>query len=198
MMLLGVDASQPKGGLALYDGQVRWEGVWEDAHSLSVLKEACSQARIQEICLGVGPGRLSGLRAAASFVSGYAEAASCRVSVVSSLLILASAAYQTTGEASWHVLLDARLGAFFFASYHFSKDEIHVDVAPRLVSEWPVGRKICGLEGALADRLDCVFESMPVGSALDQHAHWRRSGCLREVGADSIELLYLRAAVEGL
>ena len=96
MKLLTIDTSQPIGEVAYCDGMLSQSFAITDQNATALLSAICQEHRPSHVLLGIGPGRLSGLRSSASFVAGLAQAYAIPIYTVSSLLLMAAYAHHTT------------------------------------------------------------------------------------------------------
>ncbi|OGT53709.1 MAG: tRNA (adenosine(37)-N6)-threonylcarbamoyltransferase complex dimerization subunit type 1 TsaB [Gammaproteobacteria bacterium RIFCSPHIGHO2_12_FULL_41_15] len=86
----------------------------------AVLKEACcSKQTIDAMVVGIGPGSFIGVRTAIATAQGLALALNCPVVPVSSLELIAKAAYLQHGFKKIAVAWDARMQAVYFGQYCF-------------------------------------------------------------------------------
>lgn len=119
-MLLAIDTSTRKIGIALYDGvQVLHEAVWESPNRHTVeLSPAIQQALfgtglhmtdLEVVALAIGPGSYTGLRIGAAVAKGLAL--SCRLDLVAvSTFEIMTAAFAPEPELRMAVILEAGRG----------------------------------------------------------------------------------------
>jgi len=118
-MLLAIDTSTKKTGLALYDGvQVRHEAVWPSAHHHTVELSPAIQSALdgagltvedlQAVCVATGPGSYTGLRIGLAAAKGLALACSIPIIGIPTLDVLAAA--QPLTDAIMAAVLEAGRG----------------------------------------------------------------------------------------
>lgn len=154
------------------------------------------------IFVGLGPGSYTGLRVGAATGIGLARGAGAALFGVPSLEALALAALQP-GEVG-QVLLDARSGELYFASYRRTADALEVVEAPRVLRAADVAARVdrrikllaeddALLAGGLSDDPPPALErsTRPRADVLLELglARWR-AGTLQP--ATTLEPLYLR------
>ena len=130
MLVLGIDTSTPVASVGLIrDGSILAEQSCAPTAShtetlLPLIQDVLNQAQIalpevKGVGVAIGPGAFSGLRISLGTVKGLAYALSVRVAGVSTLLALAHAVTDWTGEVC--VVLDARKREVYAAV--FERDE---------------------------------------------------------------------------
>lgn len=130
-MLLAVDTSTARVGLALYDGtQVLGEMIWTTRqHHTTELAPAladlfarcgCPIERVSALCVAIGPGSFTSLRVGLSFIKGLALARSLPVIGIPTLDIIA--AVQPVVRKPLAVVLQAGRGRIALGWYKSSKN----------------------------------------------------------------------------
>lgn len=197
MRLLAIDASQPRGCVVTYmDGMMRQYEL-TDENGSELLQSIANDHVYTHVFLGNGPGRMTGLRSSASFVSGLALACNASVYVVPSLLIIATSAYLQHGHELWQVIIDARLGQYYTAEYAFTPEGIKVIVPESLVDSVVVSQHSCSIySDNMRFKPAVVFESIPWVPALTDYQLWQSCGLLKRVAYEMIPLVYLRNACQ--
>lgn len=191
--LLAIDASQPMGSVAVWTPEEETEQLLTDDNASAILQTLGADPSYTHICLGHGPGRMTGLRSTASFVASLAMVHNTEVRVVSSLLIMATSAYLLHGHEKWQVVIDARLGQYYVAEYCFHKTKIEVITQPCLINNLVLSPHTCGVASPkLAVPLEVVFDFIPWLPALSLFELWQHSGLTQTVSSEKIPLIYLR------
>ena len=193
MKLLAVDASQPLGGIATWLGDQKKQQILTDENATQLLQEIGGEHNYTHIYLGNGPGRMTGLRSAASFVSALACVYDSQVRVVSSMLIIATSAYLKYEHSTWQVIIDARLGQFYVAEYRFHQNRIEVITQPSLMNHYELSKYSCSI-GSQNIPTAVTFESIPWLPALTLYKLWEEGGLAEKVEHHKIPLIYLREA----
>lgn len=193
MNLLAVDASQPKGAVAIMTPDDAYQVVLTDGNATELLSVMLQKHDYSILCIGNGPGRMSGLRTTASYISAASWVCDTKVSMVSSLLIMATSAHLLHGHESWQVIIDARLGQFYVAEYRFTKSGIDVVMPPSLVDELKISEHSCGMELKNSQSVpEVVFDAIPWLPALSIYDLWCSSDLITEVDYNKIDINYLR------
>lgn len=197
MKLLTIDTSQPIGEVAYCDSMLSQSFAITDQNATALLSTICQEHRPSHVLLGIGPGRLSGLRSSASFVAGLAQAYAIPIYTVSSLLLMAAYAHHTTQHTTIQVIIDARMGQYFIAQYRFDKDVLHIEQEAHLSSA-PVknGFTVGMLAAHDAHMLDVCYTQLHCQHAFVFFDQWLHAGIIDTVDPYTIAIHYMRHAVD--
>lgn len=116
-------------------------GLIDDLLSSSFIK----LNQLDAIAFGCGPGSFTGLRIAASVAQGLAFATQLPVIPISSLAVMAQAAFLEAQQTKSLVALDARQGHVYWARYEVMKQTGCVELIGR--EEWVIPDKVSLPEG---------------------------------------------------
>ena len=193
--VLALDMSQPQGALTYYEGAFEKTWVLIDSDALSVLAHVVQNYTPDTLLLGIGPGRLSGLRSSASYLSGLAQSLGIPcVYTLPSLLIVAVYARQRYVQNDVRVVIDARMGQYFTARYLFEDNHIRVIQEPFLATHIASDTFTVGLLATQeAHHIDAQLSHMRFEGVLANSALWENALLC---DPQHIALYYLRDAVK--
>jgi tRNA threonylcarbamoyladenosine biosynthesis protein TsaB len=127
-MLLGIETAAERVGVALADAAGPRAGMWIDggrrhaevlAPAIAFVLEqaAASLADVDTVAVDVGPGLFTGIRAGVATAQGLAQGLGVGVLEVTSVAVLARAAYDAGWPGAVAAVVDGRRGEVFCARY---------------------------------------------------------------------------------
>lgn len=177
MKLLGIELSSAVGSVALTIKGETFERTIttpreQHGKTLMFVDELLKDAslRLEEldgVAFGRGPGSFTGLRIAAAHAQGLSRLGKLPIFPVSSMLVYAQGAYQSTGFERALVCIDARMGQVFVGSFAVHENSM-VSVADEVIcAAGEVERLFADLT---ADCAPCAFVAVGDGFVSDHGA----------------------------
>lgn len=180
MMLLGIETAADLAGVALADGSgvVASAGVRGTRRHVEAIAPAVSYvleqagvplSAVEAVAVDVGPGLFTGLRVGIATAQGIARGLGVGVLGVTSLDVLARAAYDAGWDGPLAAVVDARRGEVFTARYAGPATQT---AAPSRAEPEALAAELSGLPGVLvvgggAQRYRSVFEGLHVAALAD-------------------------------
>jgi len=130
MMTLALEFSSSQRSVALTKGDTALSETLEaggrGTAAFSVIEKVLAAAKIEReqiglICVGLGPGSYTGIRAAISIAQGWQLARQTRVAGVSSVEAIAAQAQSENISGKIHVVVDAQRSEFYLAVFEVSE-----------------------------------------------------------------------------
>jgi tRNA threonylcarbamoyladenosine biosynthesis protein TsaB len=211
-MLLGIETAAERVGVALADATGPRAGTWLDggrrhAEVLApaiafVLDQAgASLADVEAVAVDVGPGLFTGIRAGVATAQGLAHGLGVGVVEVTSVAVLARAAYDAGWVGPVAAVVDGRRGEVFFSRYDGPTAEAAPPrrLPPAALAEELAGRRDLLVVGGGAHRYPEAFRGLRVAGiehpsprALVALAADRLAAGCAPVPAGAVRPLYLR------